>query len=301
MSPWTSPSCFSTKICIFSLLGNVVFGIQWWLTIAGHWLLTQFTGELTLTFVFMLSFTPDTGKHQLYPVTWRSVLSSQPEGTGICIFRTGQNTLIKATSAFPTDTDALYYCLNSCSTLQTQPRWSCKSQGKTKGKKKGCKLVCLNKFPSQNPDPSIQHQWEKKDTVPSRVKTDMVTCCSRENKSLYGGREMVNRSKFGSYQRWGDSDQWPAIQNRGVSYHLAITTAREGSEAEKRREKSFVHTAVKEGGRNCIHPHLGLTPNAPPGRADCSGTGYLLPSQPREAVWKHFDVFSITFQVIDDP
>lgn len=66
---------------------------------------------------------PDTGKHQLYPVTWRSVLSSQPEGTGICIFRTGQNTLIKATSAFPTDTDALYCeILNSCSTLQTQPR-----------------------------------------------------------------------------------------------------------------------------------------------------------------------------------
>ena len=32
---------------------------------------------------------------------------------------------------------------------------------KTK-EKKGCKLVFLNKFPSQNPDPSVQHQLKKK-------------------------------------------------------------------------------------------------------------------------------------------
>jgi len=102
-----SSSSFSTKKCLFSLLGNVVFGMQWWLTIVGHQLLPQFTGEITLTFVFMLSFTTDMGKRQLYPVIWRTVLSSWPEGTGSCIFRTGQNTLIKATSAFPTDTDAL--------------------------------------------------------------------------------------------------------------------------------------------------------------------------------------------------
>lgn len=97
-----SPSCFSTKICFFSLLGNVVFG----LTVAGDQLLPLFTGELTLTFVFMLSFTPIQENVSCHMEISAFILA---EGTGSCIFRTGQNTLVKATSAFPIDTDALCY------------------------------------------------------------------------------------------------------------------------------------------------------------------------------------------------